>query len=252
MADAIKESSKDSIGAVDTTHPDYASVTTSWERVRDCMLGESVIKSKTIKYLPRPSGMTGTYAAAYDGYIERAHFPLVTAYALSGALGIVITKLPEFNVPKQLEYILKTATKDGRSLNQLFMDMIIEVFQTGRCPLLVDVVSTKNEFRFVDYKAEEFINWKTSVTKEEKNLSLGVLKEAMSDSDDIFSHDTKDVYRVLRLDENDNYVTALYESDGRQVQETDIKPTLRGKSLDRIPLFLAGSINTLLTCNPFH
>jgi len=253
MADQTNNASEDIVklsGAVDTIHPDYERNKIPWERVRDCMMGEDVIKGKKEKYLPRPSGMDGEHKKAYDGYIERAHFPLVTAYALSGALGIVITKMPEFNVPKQLEYILETATKDGRSLNQLFMDMIIEVFQTGRCPLLVDVISSKNEFRFVDYRAEEFINWKTSIVKEEKNLSLGVLKEAIPDSDDIFSHATKDVYRVLRLDENDNYATALYESNGNQVMETGVSPNLRGKTLDRIPLFLAGSINNSFDMQP--
>lgn len=239
-----------SIGAVDTVHPDYTKNKKAWARVRDCMDGEDVVKSKKELYLPRPSGMTGEYADAYDGYIERAHFPLVTAYALSGALGIVITKLPEFNVPKQLEYILKTATKDGRSLNQLFLDMIIEVFQTGRCPLLVDVISSKNEFRFVDYKAEEFINWKTPLVDEEKSLTLAVLKEAHPDSDDVFSHDTKDVYRVLRLNENDKYETALYEADGTRITDTEVSPNLRGKSIDKIPFFLSGSINNSFDMQP--
>jgi len=244
-----KEDTK-KLGAVDTVHPDYQKNVTPWERVRDCMDGEDVIKSKTEKYLPRPSGMAGDYAKAYDGYLERAHFPLVTSYALSGALGIVITKLPDFNVPSKLEYILKTATKDGRSLNQLFLDMIIEIFQTGRCPLLVDVIAAKNECRFVDYTAEEFINWKSSIVKEEKSLTLGVLKEAVPDSEDKFSHTTKDVYRVLELDKSGKYVTALYNDDGTQVADTSVTPNLRGKQLDRIPLFLAGSINNSFDMQP--
>jgi len=237
-------------GAVDTLHPEYSRNKNAWAKVRDCMAGEDVIKSKKEKYLPRPAGMKGEFADAYDAYIERAHFPLITAYALSGALGIVITKLPEFNVPKQLEYILKNATKDGRSLDQLFMDMIIETFQTGRCPLLVDVISSKNEFRFVDYKAEEFINWKVSIVAEEKNLSLGVLQEAVPDSDDIFSHDTKNVYRVLQLDENEKYITALYSSDGVKLNDTEVSPTLMGREANRIPLFLCGSINNSFDMQP--
>jgi len=239
------------LGAVDTIHPDYEKTKASWNRVRDCMDGEDVIKGKKETYLPRPTGMTGDMAKAYDAYLERAHFPLVTSYALSGALGIVITKLPEFNVPKQLEYILKNATKDGRSLNQLFLDMIIEIFQTGRCPLLVDVIAAKNEMRFVDYAAEEFINWKTPIIDEEKSLTLGVLKESVSDSDDIFSHETKDVYRVLQLDNaTGHYITALYESDGVQVTDSHVTPVLLGKTLDFIPFFLAGSINNSFDMQP--
>lgn len=236
------------IGSVDTLHPEYEKYQDSWTKVRDCMDGEDVVKDKGEDYLPRPSGMTGDYADAYDGYVERAHFPLITSYALQGALGIIITKLPEFNVPKKLEYIIKTATKDGRSITQLFMDMIIEVFQTGRSPVLVDVIQSKNEFRFVQYKAEGFINWKTSIKDDEKNLTLGVMKESQPATDDLFSHDTTDVYRVLHLDEQDNYYTQLFPEDGEPGPQ--IFPKLRGKTLKKIPLFNAGSINNSFDAQP--
>jgi len=243
-----QETDKISFSSVDTEHVDYTKFKNSWTKVRDCMDGESVIKDKKETYLPRPSGMAGDFADAYDGYIERAHFPLVTSYALQGALGIVITKLPEFNVPPQLEYILKTATKDGRSLQQLFLDMIIEIFQTGRSPILVDIVAAKNEFRFVQYKAEEFINWKTALVEDERNLILGVLKEVQPSTDDLFSHETDDVYRILHLDEKGNYYTMLYK-DG--VSSKDIKvPKFRGKTIKEIPLFLAGSINNSFEVQP--
>jgi len=235
--------------SVSTEHDCYVKFKDAWIKVRDCMKGEDVVKAKGETYLPRPSGMTGEYASAYDSYVERAHFPLITSYALQGALGIVITKLPEFNVPKQLEYILKTATKDGRSLQQLFLDMIIEIFQTGRSPLLVDIVSKKNEFRFVQYKAEDFINWKTALVEDERNLILGVLKEERSSSTDIFSHDTEDVYRVLNLNEQGQYFTTLHTDDGLD-SNSEIVPMFRGKSLDEIPLFLAGSINNSFDMQP--
>jgi len=250
MPDVIKESQSTlNPASSNTVHPDYEKVKNSWARVRDCMDGEDVIKSKKELYLPRPSGMTGEYASAYDGYIERAHFPLVVSYALSGALGIVITKLPEFNVPKELEYIIKTATKDGKSLQQLFLDVVIEIFQTGRVPLLVDIISEKNEFRFVQYKAEEFVNWKTAVIEDEKNLILGVLRETKPSTDDIFSHETDDTYRVLSLDANGNYSSRLF-LDGKELTEEAIIPNLRGKPIDEIPLFLAGSINNSFDMQP--
>ncbi len=84
-------------------HPDYLLQEKDWDRIRDAIQSESVIKSKGEKYLPRPSGMVGEYAEAYDAYLDRAHYPQIAAYALQGALGVIITKLPEFNVPPQLE-----------------------------------------------------------------------------------------------------------------------------------------------------
>ncbi|MCP3683852.1 MAG: DUF4055 domain-containing protein [bacterium] len=237
------------VNSVNTEHKGYIKFKKSWLRVRDCMDGEDVIKAKKTDYLPQPAGMTGEYASAYLSYIERAHFPLITSYALQGALGIIITKMPEFNVPKELEYILKKATKDGRSLLQLFLDMIIEIFQTGRAPILVDIVGNKNEFRFVQYTAEEFINWKTSLVEDERNLILGVLKETKPSDDDIFTHDTDDLYRVLRLNEQGEYCTQLY-ADNNTGWSDLVVPKLRGKTIKKLPLFLAGSINNSFDMQP--
>ena len=235
--------------SVSTHHPDYDKKTKAWVRVRDCLEGEDTIKSKEETYLPRPAGMSGDYADAYDSYIERAHFPLIVSYALSGALGIVITKLPEFNVPKGLEYILKEATKDGRSLTQLFLDVIIEVFETGRVPLLVDIDDKKNEFKFIQYAAEELINWKTSIVESEEALILGVLNEALPSSDDIFSHETEDAYRVLTLDASGTYVSKLFDTDS-ELEDFGTVPSMRGKFLKEVPLVMAGSINNSFAMQP--
>ena len=223
-------------------HPNYISQEKDWDRIRDCIQSESHIKAKREKYLPRPGGMTGEYAEAYDSYLERAHYPQICSYALSGALGVIITKLPEFNVPKQLDYILKEATKDGITIQQLFMEIVIEILQTGKCPLVVDIDPESNEFKFVKYTAEAFINWKEQSMGSEKNLILGVLKEAMPSDDDIFSHDTVDVFRVLHM-ENGHYVSHLFDDGGDELADFFTQPSYMGKSIDELPLFVAGSIN---------
>jgi len=223
-------------------HPNYMSQEKDWDRIRDCIQSESHIKLQTEKYLPRPGGMTGEFAEAYDAYIERAHYPQICSYALQGALGVIITKLPEFNVPKQMEYILKEATKDGITIQQLFMEIVIEILQTGKCPLVVDIDPGTNQFKFVKYNAEAFINWKEQSMGSEKNLILGVLKEAMPSDEDIFSHDTVDVYRVLCM-EDGNYVSHLYDDKGHELTDFFTKPSYMGSTIDELPLFVAGSIN---------
>lgn len=235
--------------SVANKHPEYVKTFPNWSKIRHCLDGETVIKAKKEIYLPRPAGMAGEYADAYDNYIERAHFPLIASYALSGALGIVITKLPEFNVPKELEYIIKEATKDGRSLKQLFIDVVIEILETGRVPLLVDIDQGKNEFRFVQYKAEDFINWKTAHQKSEQNLTLGVLTETVENKDDIFSHEGTLQYRVLSLDAGGNYNSRLFTDDGAVTDSTKTAHFM-GKKLDEIPLFVAGSINNSFDVQP--
>lgn len=230
-------------------HPHYDVQLPDWMRLRDCIQSESVIKSKREKYLPRPAGMTGEYQDAYEGYIDRAHYPQICAYALQGALGVIITKLPEFNVPPQLEYILGDATKEGESIKQFFMDIIIEIFLTGKCPIMVDIDATTNKFKFVKYRAENFINWKEEVIGAETNLILAVMEEAEPASDDIFSHDTNKLYRVLTLDKEKNYVSRLF-SDTGEYEEKAVTPSYMGKQINEIPLFVAGSINNSLDLQP--
>jgi len=228
--------------------PGYYTSSKGWKRVRDCIKGEQAIKDAKETYLPRPAGMTGEYADAYDSYLERAHFPQVCSYALQGALGVIVTKLPEFNVPKEIEYIIKEATKDGISIQQLFLDTIIEILTTGRCPLTVDLVEKTQQFKFVKYTAESLINWKTSTMSAEKNLILGVFKEAIPDSNDIFSHDAEDVYRVLYMN-NGQYSTKLFGTDG-EFEEFSKTPMYYGKTMDELPIFIAGSINNSVELQP--
>lgn len=249
-----------SLSSISTLHADYPLRLKEWTKVRDCMKGEEVIKSKNETYLPRPEGMKGAYASAYIPYKERAHFPLICSYALTGALGIIINKLPEFKVPKQLEYILTEATKDGRSLQQLFIDTIIEVFITGRVPIAIDIIEETNQFRFVQYKAEDLTNWKSSLHDTVKSVAIAVLKEQQEDPYNIFTTTGSDLYRVLHIEkyidpydgvEKDLFKISVFGENGEEGDFShEIIPKYMGKVIDEIPLFMAGSINNSFNIQP--
>ena len=234
-----------------TQHPDYIVRVPEWQRVRDCMKGEQAIKNAAEKYLPRPAGMSGEYADAYNDYIERAHFPLVTAYALQGVLGIIITKLPEFNFPKELEYLIDNATRDGRDLRQLFLDVIIEIMQTGRVPLVVDLDdSDPDKFTIVQYKAEDLINWRSGTLNDERAIQVAVIKQQRyKDPEDIFSHETEDFYRVMRLI-GEKYTVVTYDSSSREVEDETVVPEYFGNNLDKLPIVIAGSISNAPEVQP--
>lgn len=240
-----------SSGGATTQHPDYIVRLPEWERVRDCMKGEQAIKNAAEKYLPRPAGMSGEYAEAYNDYIERAHFPLVTAYALQGVLGIIITKLPEFNFPKELEYLIDNATRDGRDLRQLFLDVIIEIMQTGRVPLVVDLDdSNPDRFTIVQYKAEDLINWKSGTLNDERTIQVAVIRQKRyKNPDNIFSHETEDYYRVMRL-VGDKYTVVTYDSSSKEVEDETVVPEFFGNNLDKLPIVIAGSISNAPEVQP--
>jgi hypothetical protein len=230
-------------------HPEYSKRKPQWVKVRDCIEGEEEIKRKQETYLPRPEGMSGQYADAYDAYIERAHFPLICGYALAGSIGIIIAKIPEFNMPKELEYLLENATKDGVSMRQLFLDIITEIFITGRCPVLVDLVESINKFKFIQYKAEDLINWKVESIDTESNLILAVFKEDVPDDYDIFSHTTVELQRVLYINELGQFAVKVYE-EGDEIINESVVPNYMGNISDQIPVFIAGSISKSYDMQP--
>lgn len=233
-----------------TQHPDYKKHVKDWQKVRDSVAGESIIKEKGETYLPRPSGMKDVYAEAYDPYKDRAHFPLIASYALQGSLGVIITKLPDFNVPPELEYIKSNATKDGLPIQQLFLDTVIEVLQTGRVPLIIDIDPDKNQFKFVRYTAEDFVNWKTEVRDSQKNLTLAVFNEQIEENkEDVFSHQTEDVYRVLTLDDKGLFNVKMYTAT-EEMEDFHVTPLFMGKTIDEIPVFIAGSLNNSYDLQP--
>ena len=230
-----------------TKHVDYDNALLDWTKIRDCIKGENWIKRKTEDYLPRPAGMSGIYESAYDAYIERAHFPLICTYALQGALGIVTAKLPEFVLPDKMKYLLEYATKDGFSIDHLFLNTIVEIFISGRCPMTVDIIPGINEFRFIQYEAENLTNWKTEDILTGKNLILGVLQEQVSDPNDVFSVDTEDQQKVLRLNPSGTYYVEEYTGTAEPVIKV---PNYMGKESDVIPLWIAGSLGETYDIQP--
>jgi hypothetical protein len=141
-------------------------------------------------------------------------------------------------------------------MQQFFLDIVIEIFQTGRVPILIDYLTEKKEFRFVQYNAEEFINWKMGYTATgEKKLKLGVIKEQVLSSDDVFSHETNDEYRVLYLNEENQYSSQIFSEDFRNNEfhidtGKETIPTIYGTTFDKIPMVVAGSIDNSFDIQP--
>lgn len=245
--------------AISNPHKKYSIRAPEWLKVRDCMDGEAAIKAKSEMYLPRPEGMSKEYSKSYDSYKERAHFPLIVPYALSGALGVIITKLPDFNLPPQLDYLKKEATKDGRSLQQLFIDILIENFQTGRVPIALDVIEELNEFRFVQYAAEDLINWKRSIGTTVKSIAVAVLKEEVASTPaNMFQTTQSEMYKVMHLEEYTNEIgeeknvfkVSIFGENGSDDFSREVVPLFMGKPLDEVPLFMSGSINNSFDVQP--
>lgn len=270
-------------------HPQYENRQYEFRQMRDTISGVSSVKRSGSLYLPIPSAMyegggnqpVGAMSSdqnslkngnfniisnapwshnipAYSAYLQRARFPDMTSLLLIGLTGIAIKKKPEVKLPSNISYLEENATKDGKTLFELFVFCVSEVLSVGRISLLLEVDSENNTFFINTYSAESFINWRTGFSGMEKSTevaSLAVFQEGYcSEESDEFSH-SDDVCQVVLRDRGSIEKTTengdtIFEKefaynvekyvDGEKTGET-LFPTMRGNMLPFVPLVTANS-----------
>lgn len=235
-----------SFSDVATKHPDYEKTTDSWQLIEDCLNGEKAVKDEGIKYLPRPSGMPPG-GPAYISYITRAHFPDFTSKFLSGLTGVTKINPPKVKLPKSLEYLKEDADGNGTPLDTFFFQSVRLALKAGRQLIFVDINEEKNRLKLVRYTAKELINW--GVVKKvynDKNADFYVLQEKVSISDNIFTHEYENQYRVLStqdvLIENGSkeFLSTVFNEEGI-LKEGLAVPKLMGKAFEGLPVVIIGS-----------
>lgn len=237
-------------------HPEYTNNLPQWETVRDCVSGAAEIKRKRTKYLPKPNATDNSTEnnSRYDQYLNRANFVSFTGATLEGLLGMIFRESPEAQLEPQLEYLEGNATGSGISLEQMVKSVTSQVIQTGRYGVMVDYprapegltaaeVSAMNlRANITTYKAENIINWQTTVVGGSTVLSLVALTEYVNEySDDGFSFDKKKYTRVLRL-EDGLYQQELYNEEDELVDVVEPRK-FDGSRWREIPFTFIGATN---------
>ncbi|WP_273827448.1 DUF4055 domain-containing protein [Providencia rettgeri] len=228
--------------AVTDKHPQYIAAKNSWQIMQDAIAGEEKIKQSGETYLPKSAGMVeaeklgDSAKKIYEGYINRAQYPLWAQDSLRTMIGLVSKLTPEVSIPnKQLQGLEENATSDGFGLKQLFIRVVLNLLEYGRCGLLIDV-DQKGIPYFALYDALSITNWKENSVGGRKDLNLVVLEEQFSNSEDKFGHDTKTVHRVLELVDG-KLVVSLYDGDSIE----DRTPSLGKDLLTFTPFIFCGT-----------
>ncbi|MCH9735859.1 MAG: DUF4055 domain-containing protein [Actinomycetia bacterium] len=274
---------------VEDLHPQYENKQYEFRQMRDTISGPSSVKRSGALYLPIPAAMyevssqpqTGiSYdqndlkngqaniisnapwrhnIPAYSSYLQRSRFPDMTSLLLMGLTGIAIKKKPEIKLPTNIKYMEESATKDGKTLTELFNFCVKEVLSVGRISLLLEIDKKSNKFFINTYSAESFINWKTSSSGMEKSTevaSLAVFQEqcASSDADEFTTSEDSLCQLVLReeglvpdVNSEDGFSEGLAYNVQRYIDSkpvTDpIFPSIRGKTIPFVPLVTVNSEN---------
>lgn len=245
---------------VSFTRPEWDAAQNRWQLVRDVCKGSEVIKSHGDRYLPRPNAQDKSpqNLARFDSYLARAVFYNATGRTKNSLVGAVFRTWPTLKVPSLLDYVAKDVDGQGVSIYQQSQSVIGHLLETGRHGLLVDYPSvdaggvsiadrTARGIRatVASYEAEAIINWRTRLVGGQHLLSLVVLHETYdTDTDDGFGMETKDQYRVLKLDESGLYVQELWRNEsGWNVVETREPTDGKGQRWKLIPFQFLGSEN---------
>ena len=231
-----------------------------WELIEDCLRGQEAIKYKKDTYLPKPNAtdVSAENKMRYEQYLLRAVFYNFTQRTLNGLTGQVFQKDPQVEMPTTLAIMEEDIDGSGVTLVQQSQRALASVVSKGRSGLLVDFPVTGEAITQKDLKdgkihpvivrldPEQIINWRTVRVGSKTVLSLVVLKETATVSDDGFEEVKKDQWRELKM-ENGAYVVNLWQLDDN-TQEYEIVETLKptdqsGNALTFIPFVFIGSVN---------
>ena len=193
----------------------------------------------------------------YSFYSRFAELPEITCPMVEGIQGLVHDKLPEVELPADMEYLLDSATSKGLSLQEMWEAATREVFCGGRQTFLADLrggASKEGDLLYLcPYIAESLINWRVQARALGGLATLVVLRETGYEPNkkDPYEQDEVTIYRELALDDAGNYWARVWQAEKDKdpvvIPAPDVaasqlgaegwfQPVLRGKAFKEIPV----------------
>lgn len=238
---------------VATRHPSYDRYAPKWKRCRDVSDGQDAVHTARTAYLPKLKDQTDE---DYAAYVKRAGFYNATWRTMGGLVGMLFRKPPRIDVPSGIEDYLKDVDLAGTSLDTFARCVALETLEVGRWGILVDHPPMENVSALTVaaaqqqglrpalqlYRTESIINWKHRRVRNRYVLSMVVLEEITAEPDGEFGEKEVTRYRVLDLDESDQYRVRVFERKDEKdiLVEGPLYPLMNGKELDYIPFAIGG------------
>ena len=244
---------------VSIQHPEYIYMAPQWKKCRDAAKGQRAVHEAGTEYLPRLSEQDND---EYNAYKLRAQFFNATWRTIQALSGMLFRKPPEVEVPASCEPFLEDITTDGKDFTTFSQQVAREIEEVGRVGVLVDyppesvegISQAEAERRNLrpsmnHYVTESIINWRRERVNNEMMLTLVVLCEEASISENEFEHETETRYRVLdlvKIDEALVYRVRVYRIKDENDEQigSDMLPTMNGKNLSEIPFFFISTDDT--------
>jgi hypothetical protein len=210
-----------------------------WQMIRDCMMGEIMVKSRGVFYLPKMESQSDD---EYKAYLTRATFYNATARTLNGLVGAVHTSPPIIdNTPDTID--LSCVTNDGQSFEMFMKRITREVIGMGRYGVMIDAPPDGGTPYFVGYDCEDIVDWATVRIGSRDKLQYVVLREIIRTRSPFRPADKEltETYRVLLIDDDGIYKQRIYS--GGNLQSADfyeVVPLMQGHPMTEIPFLMIG------------
>ena len=245
---------------ITSKHAEYSANIDAWIKVDDVCKGQKAIKDKGKTYLPKPVTFED---AEYDEYLDRAVFYGVVGRTHKSNVGQAFNKLPDFKRPDDLEYLERNSDGSGRSIYQNSQRALDLIQRHYRCGIYVDYPQVgpsrsraedkqKNAFPMIHVLNTTSVHdWDHIIVGNQKKLSfVKILESVATRTADGFGRETKDQYRILRLEDAGQgdfiYTVQIYQQNdkGDWIEGEKYIPTdYQGKIWDYIPFTFCGAID---------
>jgi hypothetical protein len=237
---------------VSETHAEYDKNIDKWKLTRNASTGLSFENAR--HYIMR---RTHEEQDQYYHRVEKAIYTNYTGRTREGLKGAIFRLPPRIELPPDMEFMLENADGAGQSLTQVSKLAADEVMETGRFGLLADYPMVDEDLtveqvrrmglqpHIATYTAESIINWHVHVLNGRRQLGMLVLKENSPVHYDEFTWDYVDRFRVLRLNDSQQYTQQLYDENGDAITEEIVIRGASGQPFDYIPFHFIGSRDNL-------
>lgn len=237
---------------VSETHAEYNKNVDKWKLTRNAATGLSFEDAR--HYIMR---RTHEEQDQYYHRVEKAIYTNYTGRTREGLKGAIFRLPPRIELPPDMEFMLENADGAGQSLTQVSKLAADEVMETGRFGLLADYPMVDEDLtveqvrrmglqpHIATYTAESIINWHVHVLNGRRQLGMLVLKENSPVHYDEFTWDYVDRFRVLRLNDSQQYTQQLYDENGDAITEEIVIRGASGQPFDYIPFHFIGSRDNL-------
>lgn len=237
---------------VSETHAEYDKNIDKWKLTRNASTGLSFENAR--HYIMR---RTHEEQDQYYHRVEKAIYTNYTGRTREGLKGAIFRLPPRIELPPDMEFMRDNADGAGQSLTQVAKLAADEIMETGRFGMLADYPMVDEDLtveqvrrmglqpHIATYTAESIINWHVHVKNGRKHLGMLVLKENSPVHYDEFTWDYVDRYRVLRMNENQQYTQQLYDESGDAITDEIVIRGSSGQPFDYIPFHFIGSRDNL-------